>query len=275
MDTAALDHIIRLALEEDAPEGDITSAALVPTDARSEAVITAKEDGVMAGMPAARRVFELVDPDIALNAFIDEGADFENGQALAMVRGRTASILTGERVALNFLQRLCGVATLTRRYVAAVAGTKAKILDTRKTTPGLRFLEKYAVRMGGGANHRMSLSDMVLIKDNHLAFIGRIADAVRLARQKAPQGKRIEVEVKDLDELKEALEAGADMVMLDNMTPAMIKKAVEMTAGRVPLEASGNIRLETVHLVAETGVDFISVGALTHSFKAVDISLEF
>jgi nicotinate-nucleotide pyrophosphorylase (carboxylating) len=275
MDTAALDRIIRLALEEDAPEGDITSAALVPPDARSEAVITAKEDGVMAGMPAARRVFELLDPNIAVNSFVDEGADFENGQALAMVRGRTASILTGERVALNFLQRLCGVATLTRRYVAAVAGTKVKILDTRKTTPGLRFLEKYAVRMGGGSNHRMNLSDMVLIKDNHLAFVGRISDAVRLARQKAPQGKKIEVEVKDLDELKEALDAGADMVMLDNMTPAMIKKAVEMTAGRVPLEASGNIKLETVHLVAETGVDFISVGALTHSFKAVDISLEF
>lgn len=275
MDTAALDRIIRLALEEDAPEGDITSAALVPPDARSEAVITAKEDGVMAGMPAARRVFELVDPDITLNPFIDEGGEFENGQALAMVRGRTASILTAERVALNFLQRLCGIATLTRRYVAAAAGTKVKILDTRKTTPGLRFLEKYAVRMGGGANHRMSLSDMVLIKDNHLAFVGRISDAVKLARQNAPQGKKIEIEVKDLDELKEALDAGADMVMLDNMTPAVIKKAVEMTAGRVPLEASGNIRLETVHLVAETGVDFISVGALTHSFKAVDISLEF
>lgn len=275
MDTEALDRIISLALEEDAPDGDITSAALVPPDARSEAVITAKEDGVMAGMPAARRVFELVDPDTALNIFLDEGADFENGQALALVRGRTASILTGERVALNFLQRLCGIATLTRRYVAAVAGTKVKILDTRKTTPGLRFLEKYAVRMGGGANHRMSLSDMVLIKDNHLAFVGRISDAVRLARQKVPQGKKIEVEVKDLDELKEALDAGADMVMLDNMTPAMIKKAVEMTGGMVPLEASGNIRLETVHLVAETGVDFISVGALTHSFKAVDISLEF
>jgi nicotinate-nucleotide pyrophosphorylase (carboxylating) len=268
------DAIIDAALREDMPEGDITSEGIIPADARSEAIFLAKEDGVLAGLEIARRVFEKLDSTVEFTAKIQDGAAFRKSDILACVEGPTVALLKGERTALNFLQRLSGIATATRHFVDAVAGTKAKILDTRKTTPGLRLLEKYAVKMGGGTNHRLSLSDMVLIKDNHLRYVGSVAEAVRRARAAIRPGVRIEVEAADLSQVRDALAAGADMIMLDNMTLDTMREAVTLTAGRVPLEASGNMSLDRVRAVAETGVDFISVGALTHSARVVDISLE-
>jgi nicotinate-nucleotide pyrophosphorylase (carboxylating) len=257
------------------PSGDLTSESVIPAGSRSEAYFLAKEDGVLAGLPVASRVFEKLDPSVIFIERFREGSVFRQSDKLARVKGPTIALLKGERTALNFLQRLCGVATATRRYVEAVAGTKTRILDTRKTTPGLRLLEKYAVRTGGGTNHRASLSDMVLIKDNHLRRVGSVTEAIRRARAAVRPGVRIEVEAANLLQVREALAAGADMIMLDNMTVEMMRQAVALAAGRVPLEASGNMTLDRVRAVAETGVDFISVGALTHSAKAVDISLEF
>ncbi|MCX6567852.1 MAG: carboxylating nicotinate-nucleotide diphosphorylase [Candidatus Aminicenantes bacterium] len=274
MGTLEFDAIIDAALREDMPEGDITSESIIPADARSEAIFLAKEDGVLAGLPVARRVFEKIDPAIEFGEKFEDGAAFRKFDILAAVEGPTLAILKGERTALNFLQHLSGVATATRRFVDAVAGTKAKILDTRKTAPGLRLIEKYAVKAGGGTNHRLSLSDMILIKDNHLRYIGSVAEAVRRARAAAKPGIRIEVEAADLSQVRDALAAGADMIMLDNMTLEMMREAVAFAAGRVPFEASGNMSLDRVRAVAETGVDFISVGALTHSARAVDIGLE-
>lgn len=271
----AIDAAIDAALREDAPDGDVTSDSVIPRDARSEAFFLAKEDGVLAGLDVAARVFARIDPDVIFIERFRDGAAFRQGDKLARVKGPTGVLLKGERTALNFLQHLCGVATATRRYVEAVAGTKARILDTRKTTPGLRLLEKYAVRTGGGANHRLSLSDMVLIKDNHLRFVGSVAEAVRRARAGVRSGVRVEVEAASLLQVREALAAGADMIMLDNMPLETMNQAVALAGGRVPLEASGNMTLDRVRAVAETGVDFISVGALTHSAKAVDISLDF
>lgn len=272
---AAMDAAIEAALREDMPEGDITSERIIPEGSRSEAHFLAKEDGILAGLPIAARVFERIDPSIIFIERFREGAAFTKSDKLARVKGPTVALLKGERTALNFLQRLCGVATATRRYVEAVAGTKARILDTRKTTPGLRLLEKYAVRTGGGTNHRFSLSDMVLIKDNHLQRVGSVAEAVRRARAGLRPGVRVEVEAASLLQVREALAAGADMIMLDNMSLETMRQAVGFAAGRVPLEASGNMTLDRVRAVAETGVDYISVGALTHSAKAVDISLDF
>ncbi|MEN6560593.1 MAG: carboxylating nicotinate-nucleotide diphosphorylase [Acidobacteriota bacterium] len=271
----AVDAAIAAALREDMPEGDITSESIIPAEARSEACFLAKEDGVLAGLDVAARVFATIDPSIIFIARFKEGDAFRQGDKLARVKGPTVVLLKGERTALNFLQHLCGVAAATRRFVEAVAGTRTKILDTRKTTPGLRLLEKYAVRAGGGTNHRISLSDMVLIKDNHLRFVGSVAEAVRRARAKARPGVRVEVEAASLLQVREALAAGADMIMLDNMPTEMMHQAVTLAGGRVPLEASGNMTLDRVRAVAETGVDFISVGALTHSAKAVDISMDF
>jgi len=275
MGTYEFDPIIDAALREDMPEGDITSEGIIPADARSEAIFLAKEDGVLAGLPVAHRVFEKIDPAVEFTEKFQDGAAFRKFDILACVEGPTLALLKGERTALNFLQHLSGVATATRRFVDAVAGTRAKILDTRKTTPGLRLLEKYAVKMGGGTNHRLSLSDMVLIKDNHLRHVGSVAEAVRRARAAAKPDIRIEVEAAELSQIRDALAAGADMIMLDNMTLEVMREAVALAAGRVPLEASGNMSLDRVRAVAETGVDFISVGALTHSARAVDISLEF
>jgi nicotinate-nucleotide pyrophosphorylase (carboxylating) len=272
---AAMDAAIEAALREDMPEGDITSEKVIPEGSRSEAHFLAKEDGVLAGLPVAARVFERLDPSIIFIERFREGAAFTKSDKLARVKGPTVALLKGERTALNFLQRLCGVATVTRRYVEAIAGTKARILDTRKTTPGLRLLEKYAVRTGGGTNHRLNLSDMVLIKDNHLRRIGSVAEAVRRARAGLRPGVRVEVEAASLLQVREALAAGADMIMLDNMSLETMRQAVGLAAGRVPLEASGNMTLDRVRAVAETGVDYISVGALTHSAKAIDISLDF
>jgi nicotinate-nucleotide pyrophosphorylase (carboxylating) len=269
------DAILEAALREDMPEGDITSESVIPPESVSEAVLLAKEDGILAGLPMARRVFELIDGRISFQAKTEDSLPFRKGDVLARLAGPTASILKGERTALNFLQHLSGIATAARRFVDAVAGTKAKILDTRKTTPGLRRLEKYAVRMGGGANHRLGLSDQVLIKDNHIRHVGSVSEAVRRARDNVPAGMRIEVEVTNLAEAREALAAGPDVVMLDNMTLDEMRKVTELYAGRIPLEVSGNVTLERVREIAAIGVDYISVGALTHSPPALDISLEF
>jgi len=275
MGTYEFDVIIDAALREDMPEGDITSESIISADARSEAIFLAKEDGILAGLAVARRVFEKIDASVEFVEKFQDGAVFRKSDILVGVEGPTIALLKGERTALNFVQRLSGIATATRRFVDAVAGTKAKILDTRKTTPGLRLLEKYAVKTGGGTNHRLSLSDMVLIKDNHLRYVGSVAEAVRRARAAIRPGVRIEVEAADISQVRDALAAGADMIMLDNMTLEMMSEAVTLAAGRVPLEASGNMSLDRVRAVAETGVDYISVGALTHSARAVDISLEF
>lgn len=271
----AVDAAIDAALREDMPEGDVTSDSIIPAGARSEAYFLAKEDGVLAGLAVAARVFERIDPAVIFIERFRDGASFSKSDKLARVKGPTAALLKGERTALNFLQHLCGVATVTRRFVEAVAGTKTRILDTRKTVPGLRLLDKYAVRAGGGTNHRVSLSDMVLIKDNHLRHVGSVAEAVRRARGRVRPGVRIEVEAANLLQVREALAAGADMIMLDNMPLETMRQAVGLAGGRVPLEASGNMTLDRVRSVAETGVDFISVGALTHSARAVDISLDF
>ena len=271
----AIQAAIEAALREDMPEGDITSESIIPGDARSEAFFLAKEDGVAAGLDIAARVFAKIDPSVIFIERFKDGSAFRQGDKLARIKGPTIVLLKGERTALNFLQHLCGVATATRRFVEAVAGTKTRILDTRKTTPGLRLLEKYAVRAGGGTNHRISLSDMVLIKDNHLRFVGSVAEAVRRARSRIRPGIRVEVEAASLLQVREALAAGADMIMLDNMPLETMLQAVALAGGRVPLEASGNMTLDRVRAVAETGVDFISVGALTHSARAVDISMDF
>jgi nicotinate-nucleotide pyrophosphorylase (carboxylating) len=275
MGTQEFDSIIEAALREDMPEGDVTSESIIPANARSEAYFLAKEDGVLAGLPVASRVFEKIDPSIIFIERFREGSAFRKSDKLARVKGPTIALLKGERTALNFLQHLCGVATVTRAFVEAIAGTKTRILDTRKTTPGLRVLDKYAVKTAGGMNHRLSLSDMVLIKDNHLRSVGSVSEAVRRARSKIRPGVRIEVEASSLLQVREALAAGADMIMLDNMPLETTHQAVVLAGGRVPLEASGNMTLDRVRAVAETGVDFISVGALTHSARAIDISLDF
>ena len=265
---------IRAWLLEDVGHGDLTTQLTVPQDAQGRGVILAKETGVLAGIEAARLVFHEVDPTLRFTALKADGDRLEPVQAVARIEGRLASILTAERLALNLLQRLSGIATLTRKYVEAVAGTQARILDTRKTTPGLRALEKYAVRVGGGHNHRFGLFDGILIKDNHIAAAGGVRAAVTRARARAPHGLRVEVEVTTLAELEEALEAGADVILLDNMDLPTLRQAVARAAGRARLEASGGMTLERVRAVVETGVDFISVGALTHSAKALDLSLE-
>jgi len=275
LDPRDVERVVQAALAEDMPAGDVTSDALIPAGAMSEAVLLAKESGILAGLPVARRVFETVDPKVAFEALSEDGRSFQAGDVLGRVRGRARSLLAAERTALNFLQRMSGVATLTRAYVRAVAGTKAKILDTRKTTPGLRALEKYAVAAGGGVNHRRGLSDMILIKDNHVRQVGGVLEALRRARAAAAAGLRIEVEITNAAEAEAALHGGADMIMLDNMTIGEMTAVVALASGRVPLEASGGMTLERVGEVAATGVDFISVGALTHSSRAVDISLEF
>jgi nicotinate-nucleotide pyrophosphorylase (carboxylating) len=270
-----LDPIIEAALKEDMPGGDITSEAVVPPDSVSRAVILAKEPGILAGLDVARRVFEKIDGRVVFHKVMEDGGSFRKGNVLARLEGPSVSLLKGERTALNFLQRMSGIATLTGKYVRAVKGGKTRILDTRKTTPGLRALEKYAVRMGGGKNHRFSLSDMVLVKDNHLAFVCGIREAVRRARDNNKPGTKIEVEVKNFNEAREAVECGASLIMLDNMSLPVMKRVVRWVAGRVPVEVSGKVTLRRIAEISALGVDYISVGRLTHSFKSVDISLEF
>ncbi len=265
--------LVDSALKEDIGEGDITTGLSIPEEAIGLAVITAKEDGILAGIEVARLVFETVDPDLAFKAEIGDGETLSYGAAIAQIRGRARSCLTAERVALNFLQRMSGIATLTNRFVEAVEGTNAVIVDTRKTTPNLRYLEKYSVGAGGGENHRFGLYDAVLVKENHIAIAGSVTQAVENIRA-ANTGKiRIQVEVRDLSALREALSLGVERIMLDNMPLEGIREAVELAGGSSELEASGRVTLETVREIAETGIDYISIGALTHSAPAVDMSL--
>lgn len=272
---STIDLLVRSALAEDLGKlGDITSRATIPAGKIITAKVTAKAPGVIAGLPAFEAVYQQVDPALDITFAVQEGSHVEPGSLICEVTGRAQSVLTGERVALNFLQRLSGIATLTAQYVAAVAHTRAVILDTRKTTPGWRLLEKYAVQMGGGRNHRLGLYDMVLVKDNHIDAAGSIAAAVGAVRAHPDaEGLPIVVEVKDLDELYEALALNVDRILLDNMDTDQMRAAVAVVAGRVPLEASGNMTLARVAEVAATGVDFISVGALTHSAPALDLSM--
>ena len=270
--------LVDLALTEDIGPGDITSLSTVAPGATAEGVMIAKQAGVISGIDVAAYVFERVDPEVIFIPKVANGTRVEAGQVIAALEGNARSVLAGERVALNLLQRLSGVATLTSEYVAAVAGTNASIVDTRKTTPGLRALEKAAVRDGGGRNHRLGLSDGVLIKDNHLAAIGgadRVTRAIGLAKARAPHTAKVEVEVTTLAEAEEAAVAGADIIMLDNMSVVEMTEAVRIIAKRSLVEASGGVRLDTVGAIAATGVDIISVGALTHSAPALDISLKF
>ena len=270
--------IVELALAEDIGTGDVTTLATVPAGAMARGTMLVKAPGVISGLDAAAFTFRRVDPAISFRPLVEDGAAVAHGTVIVELEGPARGLLVGERVALNLLQRLSGVATLTSRFVAETAGTRAKIVDTRKTTPGLRVLEKAAVRHGGGHNHRVGLADGVLIKDNHLAAVGgpdRVTRAIQSARALAPHTLRIEVEVTTLSEVEEAVAAGADIILLDNMDVATMREAVRIVDGRALLEASGNVRLETVRAIAETGVDLISAGALTHSAPALDISLIF
>ncbi|MFY0546278.1 carboxylating nicotinate-nucleotide diphosphorylase [Brevibacillus sp. H7] len=261
-------------LQEDIGFGDITTMSTIPEDEQGTGILYAKEAGMIAGLPIAQQVFEIVDPTLVFTAKAAEGDRVEKGQQIAEVEGSVRSILSGERLALNLLQRLSGIATRTNQYVQALEGTKARVVDTRKTTPGLRLVEKYAVRVGGGHNHRYALYDAVLIKDNHIKGAGGLKQAVAAARAAIPHTMKIEVETESLEQVREALEAGADIIMLDNMTNEQMKEAVDLIAGRAVVEASGGVTLDTIRSIAETGVDVISVGALTHSVKALDISLD-
>ena len=276
---AGFDDTVRIALLEDAADRDVTTVALIPVDAQGKGVLLVKADGVLAGLPVAAAVFRQVDSTVRFDTLVPDGQAVKAGYVAATVEGRLASILRAERVALNFLQHLSGIATETARYVQAVAGTGAQVLDTRKTTPGLRRLEKYAVRAGGGRNHRLDLSDGILVKDNHIAALRAtgmsLGDIVRQALAKATAGLKVEFEVTSVEEEAEAIEAGAGMLLLDNMGLEEMKQATALAKAQGRrTEASGGITLEQVRAVAETGVDYISVGALTHSVKALDISLE-
>jgi nicotinate-nucleotide pyrophosphorylase (carboxylating) len=268
----AAEPLIELAVAEDIGPGDATSQAVLPGDLELHGRIYAKQGGIIAGLPIAETVFARVEPALRFVYHASDGDLVERGQIVAEVFGPGRGMLAAERIALNFLQRLSGIATLTRVFVNTVAGSGAIILDTRKTHPGYRVLEKYAVRVGGGQNHRMSLYDMLLIKDNHIEAAGSIAAAVTRAREAYPD-LPVEVEVKDLEELQEALLLEVDRIMLDNMSIEEMKEAVEISGGRVPLEASGNVNLERIVAIASTGVDYISIGALTHSAPVLDLSM--
>ena len=266
--------IIEKALSEDIGPGDVTSAATIPVGSTSTAEMLAKQDFVLAGLDVSLEVFHTLDAAVQFTRFAQDGDRIKSGKVIARLSGSTRVLLAGERVALNLLQHMSGIATLTSKYVEQIKGFKAQVLDTRKTLPGLRQLEKYAVRMGGGVNHRFGLYDGVLIKDNHIKAAGGITNAIKSARKQARNLFKIEVETKSLDDVREALAAKADIIMLDNMSPDMMREAVKLINDRVPVEASGNVTLETIRAVAETGVDFISSGTLTHSAPAVDISMK-
>jgi len=273
-----VDNIIDLALAEDVSHGDVTSEALIPPELQGKASILAKAKGIVAGGEIAKRVFLKVDPSLKVEVLIKDGTRVKPGDTIATISGTVVSILKAERVALNFLQRLSGIATHTAQYVAETRGVDVIITDTRKTTPGLRLLEKYAVRVGGGQNHRFHLGDGILIKDNHLAALRALGmslrDIIAKAKQNAPKGLKVEVEVNTAEEAVDAVEGGADIIMLDNMNPDEMRRVVSLIPSQVKTEASGGITLANVRAAAESGVDLISVGALTHSSKAIDISLE-
>jgi nicotinate-nucleotide pyrophosphorylase (carboxylating) len=270
----AIARVVALALAEDVGDGDVTTDAIVPAGEIAQARLLLEEPGVVAGLPVAEAVFRSLDPEMGLSALAEEGAEISHvPSAIAEIEGPARALLTGERVALNLVARLCGIATLTRRYVDLVAGTRATILDTRKTTPGLRALEKYAVRCGGGANHRMGLDDAILIKDNHVRIAGGIVPALAAVRASGAR-LAVEVEADTLDQVVQALGAGAERILLDNMVPGEVARAVELVDGRAVLEASGGISEGNVRAYAETGVDFISIGALTHGARSLHVSLE-
>lgn len=275
MDSINIDDIIRTALKEDMPAGDITTESIIPPGSVSRAQLVAKQTGIVAGVQVAARVFKLLDGDVEFSAVRGDGSRVLEGDIIAELSGNTVNLLKGERTALNFLQHLSGIATATHNLCIKVEGTNAVIADTRKTTPGLRYLEKYAVRTGGGRNHRYSLSDAVMIKDNHITACGGIRKAVEAARKAAPHTASIEVEASDLEQVRQALEAGADIIMLDNMSIEDMKQAAGISAGKAMLEASGNISEDNVRQVALTGVDIISSGSITHSAGALDISMKF
>ena len=271
-------QLIQLAFAEDIGEGDHTTLCSIPADAVGASRLLIKEDGVLAGVEVAREVFRQFDPTLEMELFIPDGEEVHPGDEAFVVRGRVQSILQTERLVLNIMQRMSGIATITRAYVKQLEGTKARVLDTRKTTPGMRMLEKQAVRIGGGVNHRIGLFDMILLKDNHVDFAGGIEQAIRGAQSYLREHNRqlkIEIEVRSLEELEQVLQlGGVDRIMLDNFTPERTREAVELVQGRVELESSGGITFDTIRSYAETGVDYISVGALTHSVKSVDMSLK-
>ncbi len=275
VNTNMLDAILKNALEEDMGTGDITTLTTIPGDAVACGKYIAKESGIICGIGIAQRVFHLLGENVEFVSYKNDGDFVEKGEIIAEVKGNAVVVLTGERTGLNLMQRLSGIATATSKAVKSVEGTNAKICDTRKTTPGLRVLEKYAVRCGGGTNHRFNLADGILIKDNHIVASGSITNAVKSARMNAPHTLKIEVEVETFEQLNEVLEAGADIIMLDNMSNDDMAKAVSIIAGRALVEASGNMGERDLRAVAQTGVDLISIGALTHSVKSLDISLKF
>ena len=275
LDKKQIDKIVLNALEEDMPYGDVTTDNLIPEEDVTEAKFIAKADGVIAGMPVAARVFELIDSRISIEILKNDGEKVSKGDIIAILNGPTAGILKGERTALNLMQRLSGIATRTNVFIELVKDYKVSVADTRKTTPGLRYLEKYAVRCGGGRNHRYSLSDAVMLKDNHIAAGGGIIPAVAKVRANIPHTVKIEVEVEDMEMVRQAVESGADIIMLDNMNEAAMAEAVKYIDGRALVEASGDVTEERIRAIAETGVDIISIGRITHSVKALDISLRF
>jgi nicotinate-nucleotide pyrophosphorylase (carboxylating) len=270
-----IDPIIQNALAEDVGDGDITTNAIIDETAQASAFLQSKGDGVIAGLAIAERVFRHLDPHLTWQPLLQDGQRIKVGQTIAAFNGKTRALLTGERLALNILQHLSGIASQTAEFVAALEGLPTKILDTRKTLPGLRVLQKYAVAVGGGTNHRFGLYDGIMIKDNHIKLAGGIAQAVSLVRKHNPAQLPIEVETSNLEEVQQALDAGADIIMLDNMDIPTMKKAVRLINGRAKTEASGGVQLGSVRAIAETGVDFISVGYLTHSVTALDISMYF
>jgi nicotinate-nucleotide pyrophosphorylase (carboxylating) len=274
LDSNVIERAVRMALEEDIGFGDITTNSIVPREQAGHGKLWAKEPGVISGLDVAEMAFRIVDPTLEIVRTVNEGEQVAAGTTLMEVRGSARSILTAERVALNFLQRMSGIATRTAKFVEMVRYYNAKIVDTRKTTPGLRALEKYSVLVGGGRNHRFGLFDAVLIKDNHIEIAGGVKKAIMAARHQIPHTMRVEVEVETLEMIDEALEVKADIIMLDNMTPEVMREAVEKIAGRALIEASGGVTEETIIDIAKTGVDYISIGALTHSIKALDISLD-
>ena len=266
--------LVEAALREDLRSGDLTTEALIPADARGSAQMNFRAAGIVCGMPLAKLAFEALDPDIFVETQVSEGSHVAQGTTVMRIEGNARALLSAERVALNFAQRLSAIATLTAQFVAQTAGTNARIADTRKTTPGLRIAEKYAVRMGGGANHRYALDDMILIKDNHIALCGGIAQAVERARKRVGHAVKIEVECDDLKQVEEAVAARADIILLDNMTNQQLRDAVALIDSIALSEASGGVNLETVSEIAKTGVDLISVGALTHGVRSLDIGLD-
>lgn len=278
LDLQTLAAFIRLALEEDVRDGDHTSLACVPPDAMDSAILKVKEDGILCGLPVAQAVFKAVDPNLEMEILMKEGDVMKKGDIAFRVKGSALSILTAERLVLNCMQRMSGIATLTAKYVQQVQGTNTKVIDTRKTTPGIRFLEKYAVTVGGGANHRMGLYDMVMIKDNHVDFAGGISNAIDRVHhylQNKNLSLKIEVETRNLTEVAEVLQKGGiHRIMLDNFTPELLKEAIQMIGGKYETEASGGIKLDTIRSYALSGVDFISVGAITHSAVSLDLSLK-